>query len=45
MEQLLAEREPSYRRADLVFDTSELTPGEVARRIDEAMRGFWPREG
>ena len=37
MRQLLAEREPSYRRADLAVDTSRAAPGEVARRIEEAV--------
>ena len=36
MRALLAEREPSYRKADLVVDTSrETTPGGVAERIVE----------
>jgi len=33
MRALLAEREPSYRQADLAVDTSEGTPQEVADRI------------
>ena len=33
MRALLAEREPSYRQADLAVDTSEGTPHEVADRI------------
>jgi len=37
MRQLLAEREPSYRRADLAVDTSRAAPEEVARRIVEAV--------
>jgi shikimate kinase len=36
MRRLLAEREPSYRLADLVVDTSRADPDEVARRIVEA---------
>ena len=36
MQVLLAEREPSYRLADLVVDTSRAAPEEVARRIGEA---------
>ncbi len=36
MRRLLAEREPSYRLADLVVDTSRAAPEEVARRIVEA---------
>ena len=37
MRQLLAEREPSYRRADHEVDTSRAAPEEVARRIVEAV--------
>lgn len=33
MRALLAEREPSYRQADLAVDTSEVTPQEVADLI------------
>ena len=33
MRALLAEREPSYRLADLEVDTTGATPGEVAHRI------------
>jgi shikimate kinase len=33
MRALLAEREPSYRLADLEVDTSGATPGQVANRI------------
>lgn len=33
MRALLAEREPSYRLADLEVDTSGATPGEMANRI------------
>ena len=37
MRQLLAEREPSSRRADHEVDTSRAAPEEVARRIVEAV--------
>lgn len=37
MRRLLAEREPSYRLADLVVDTSRASPEEVARRIAEVV--------
>jgi shikimate kinase len=33
MRRLFAEREPSYRLADLVVDTDEASPSELARRI------------
>jgi shikimate kinase len=36
MLRLLAEREPSYRLADLAVDSSRAAPDEVARRIAEA---------
>jgi shikimate kinase len=36
MRRLVAEREPSYRLADLAIDTSRAAPEEVARRIVEA---------
>ena len=36
MRGLLAEREPSYRLADLVIDTSRAAPERVAHRIEEA---------
>ena len=36
MRRLLAEREPSYRLADLTVDSSRADPEEVARRIMEA---------
>jgi shikimate kinase len=36
MRRLLAEREPSYRLADLAVDTSRAAPEEVARRIARA---------
>jgi shikimate kinase len=36
MRRLLAEREPSYRLADLAVDSSRAAPDEVARRIAEA---------
>jgi shikimate kinase len=36
MRRLLAEREPSYRLADLAVDSSRAAPEEVARRIVEA---------
>jgi len=36
MRRLLAEREPSYRLADLVVDTSRAAPERVAQRIEEA---------
>jgi shikimate kinase len=36
MRRLLAEREPSYRLADLTVDSSRTAPDEVARRIAEA---------
>jgi shikimate kinase len=35
---LLAEREPSYRLADLVVDTDEGTPSTAARRIVKLVR-------
>jgi 3-phosphoshikimate 1-carboxyvinyltransferase len=40
MEQLLAERDPSYRQADLVVETAGATPQEVAGRIAEELRGL-----
>jgi shikimate kinase len=39
MRALLAEREPSYRLADLAVDTSRLTPREVVDRIVELIEG------
>jgi hypothetical protein len=36
MLRLLAEREPSYRLADLAVDSSRAAPDEVARLIAEA---------
>jgi len=39
MRTLLAEREPSYRLADLAVDTSRLTPREVVDRIVELIEG------
>jgi shikimate kinase len=36
MRRLVAEREPSYRLADVAVDTSRAGPEEVARRIAEA---------
>jgi shikimate kinase len=38
MRALLAEREPSYRLADVQVDTSGATPGEVARRIADLIK-------
>jgi shikimate kinase len=44
MRALLAEREPSYRLADLEVDTSGATPGEVAHRIANLIKqGTTPR--
>jgi shikimate kinase len=37
MRRLFAEREPSYRLADLAVDTDHASPPEVARRIAQAM--------
>jgi shikimate kinase len=37
MRRLFAEREPSYRLADLAVDTDDASPAEVARRIAQAM--------
>jgi shikimate kinase len=37
MLRLLAEREPSYRLADLTVDSSRAAPDEVARRIAETV--------
>jgi shikimate kinase len=39
MRALLAEREPSYRQADLTVDTSRKTPQEVADRIVKLIEG------
>jgi shikimate kinase len=39
MRALLAEREPSYRRADVAVDTSRRTPREVVERIVELLEG------
>ena len=39
MRALLAEREPSYRRADVAVDTSRRTPREVVERIVELLSG------
>lgn len=39
MQALLAEREPSYRRADVAVDTSGRTPREVVDRIVELIEG------
>jgi hypothetical protein len=39
MAALLADREPSYRLADLTVDSSSDGAGGVARRILEAVRG------
>ena len=39
MRALLAEREPSYRQADVAVDTSGLTPREVVDRIVELIEG------
>jgi shikimate kinase len=39
METLWAERDPSYRQADLAFETSGQTPDEVARKIAERVFG------
>jgi shikimate kinase len=36
---LLAEREPSYARADVVIDTDELSPDEVADLAAERLEG------
>jgi shikimate kinase/3-dehydroquinate synthase len=36
---LLAEREPSYRLADLTVDTTHQGPAEVTRSIEEALFG------
>jgi shikimate kinase/3-dehydroquinate synthase len=37
MQYLLAEREPAYRLADLVVDTTAVPAGEVARRVAAAV--------
>jgi len=39
MQALLAEREPSYRQADVTVDTSRRTPREVVDRILELIEG------
>lgn len=39
MRALLAEREPSYRRADVAVDTSRRAPREVVERIVELLEG------
>ena len=39
MQTLLAEREPSYRQADVTVDTSRRTPREVVDRILELIEG------
>jgi shikimate kinase len=39
MRALLAEREPSYRQADVAVDTSRRTPREVVDRILELIEG------
>jgi shikimate kinase len=39
MQALLAEREPSYRQADVAVDTSGRTPREVVDRIVELIEG------
>jgi len=39
MRALLAEREPSYRLADVAVDTSGRTPREVVDRIVELIEG------
>jgi shikimate kinase len=39
MRALLAEREPSYRQADVAVDTSKRTPREVVDRIVELIEG------
>jgi broad-specificity NMP kinase len=39
MQALLAEREPSYRQAKVVVDTSRRTPREVVERIVELITG------
>ena len=39
MRALLAEREPSYRQADVAVDTSRRTPREVVDRIVELIEG------
>ena len=39
MRALLAEREPSYRQADVTVDTSSRTPREVVDRIVELVEG------
>jgi shikimate kinase len=44
MRALLAEREPSYRLADLQVDTSGATPGEVASRIADLIKQRGARE-
>jgi len=44
MRALLAEREPSYRLADLEVDTSGATPGEVANRIADLIEQRTARE-
>jgi hypothetical protein len=38
MAALLAEREQSYREADLTVDTSDAEPSSVVERIVEALR-------
>jgi shikimate kinase len=39
MQALLADREPSYRRADVAVDTSRRTPREVVERIVALLSG------
>jgi shikimate kinase len=39
MQALLADREPSYRQAEVVVDTSRRTPREVVERIVELITG------
>jgi hypothetical protein len=39
MRALLAEREPSYRQADVTVDTSRRKPREVVDRIVELIEG------
>jgi shikimate kinase len=45
MRALLAEREPSYRQADLAVDASGATPEEVAHRILDLIERRTPEEG
>jgi shikimate kinase len=42
MRTLLAEREPSYRMADVAVDTSRRTPREVVDRIVELIESVRP---